>query len=136
MPSPQVRCVNRNALGFYREDLSLEHIALFEYIMDIARFSANGIFRIKYKTIQQTLRINRRKTLTLLLWLKETELLKEKPRKAKNEPRCYFMDFTVLMKKPELIFAQGIPHSPEYSWLTRSAIPRKRMEIIKRKKYE
>lgn len=135
MPSPQARCVNRNALGFYREDLSLEQIAIFEYMVDIARFSTNGIFRIKYKTLQQTLRINRYKLQTLLTWLKDTELLKEKPRKSKNEIRCYFMDFSRIVKKPELIFSQGIPHSPEYSWMIKTSYPRRKMEIIKRKKY-
>lgn len=133
MPIPQVRFANRGSLGFYRQDLSLEQIVLFEYFVDIARFSANGIFKIKLKTIYRELRLNRKKTESLLSWLIQIELLTEKPREN-NEPRCYYFDFHRLVKNPELIFSMGIPHSPEYNWLTKKSVSNRRLELFKRSK--
>jgi hypothetical protein len=123
-------------LDLYRSDLSLEQIAAFEYFTDIAKFSKNGIFKIRYKTIQDKLRIGRRKAETIIEWLKEIGLLREKPRERSNEIRAYFLDFDALRFCPDKIFAKGIPVSEQYDFLLRNNEHRKRIEIFKRKRYE
>ena len=130
MPSPQARFANRNSLGYYRPELSIEQIIMFEYMVDIARFSPKGVFRIKKRTIETTLRLKRRKVDSVLDWLKEIKLLVELPG-SKNKPKTYYFDFPLLVERPQLIFAMGIPHSPEYTWLTQR---RKRLWLFTKAK--
>jgi len=131
MPSPTVRFANRSSLGFYRPDLSLEQIVIFEYFVDIARFSRNGVFKVKLQTLHRELRLNRRKAESLLKWLIDIGLLNEKPRE-KNSPKCFYFNFHRLIKEPGIIFAMGIPHSPEYNWLTSKDVFNRRLELFKR----
>lgn len=124
------RFANRTALDLYRKELDLEQIALFEYMIDIARYS-RGTFQLKYVTIQEKLRINRRRLETLFTWLIELELLKEIPCEAKNKPRRFSFDLGRLIKNPELIYAHGIPKI-EYDYITSRPEQKYKRKIIAR----
>ena len=130
MPSPTVRLVNRAAFSVYQGSLTLEQIMVFEYFIDIARFSPQSIFRIKYGTIQRELRLGRRKTEAILKWMMEMGLISERP-STKNEAKTYYFDFHHLSQNPELIFADQIPVTPEYEFLLNRSEQNKRLELFK-----
>ncbi len=118
-------------MKLYKEELNVEQIMIFEYFVDIAYFSSNGIFRIKKNTIASTLRLNRRKIQSLLSWLIDIKLIKEVPRQAKNQIRTFYFDFWYLQKNPEIIFSEGIPALPQYRRLSEKSIRSRRLQIFK-----
>ncbi len=127
------KCINREAMKLYKEELGVEQIMMFEYLSDIAFFSQNGMFKIKKSTLASNLRLNRRKIDSLLKWMIDISVLKEVT-KDKNQIRTFYFDYHHLQKNPEVVFSNGIPSLPQYKGLSEKSIRNRRLQLFKNKR--